>query len=384
MAESEQFFGSRLRVARTFNGYTLAEVGEAICTTRQYIQKLEVDDSCSPPANTTVEALASLLHVEPVFFNSPLLDEVQEEECHFRKAKTTPVNIRTRARSCGTFFGQILKYVDSHVDLPSLKIPLENVPPPQSLTREHIEKIAEKTRLAWNLHPDEPIHNVTRTLENAGCVVTTFHGVSEKVDAFSFIRSRAVIVSNTAKGNTARSRFDRAHEGGHVVLHRGIESGDPLLDEQANQFASAFLLPRSAFIREFPKNNKLYWPKIIEMSKRWGVSLQALIRRAYDLSIIDPVKYRYAHVYINKYIKEDVLVSIAPQEEVPEILPQVISLLRDSKGLMVSDIAESLHVKPEVLNSFGIYDSPGSNPSKNVIYLEKHRKTPELSRAGKI
>ncbi len=40
--KDSNFYGSRLRVARTFNGMTLAELGDAVATTRQYIQKLEV------------------------------------------------------------------------------------------------------------------------------------------------------------------------------------------------------------------------------------------------------------------------------------------------------------------------------------------------------
>ena len=364
--KTEQFFGNRLRILRQFHGLTLAELGEAVGTTRQYIQKLEVDPHSSSPTDLTIEAFAHILDVEPSFFLEPLHEEVQEEECHFRKAKTTPVNIKTRARSYGTIFANVLQLLNKHIAFPKLNTVIENPPAPEHLNRQDIENIAEKCRIAWGVYVDAPIDNVTRTLENAGCVVTTFDGVSDKVDAFSFIRSRAIVVSNTDKGNTGRMRFDRAHEGGHIVLHRGVEAGDPIFDEQANNFASAFLLPRGAFVREFQSNQRLNWVKMLQMAKRWGVTLHALVRRAYDLRLIDAVQYRYAHVYMNKHLKIGDFLAVAPPEEKPEMVHRSIDLLREKKGIFVRDIAKLLHVKPTILENFDIRDQAG--PS-NVVSL---------------
>ncbi len=301
-----------------------------------------------------------------------MLGEVQEEECHFRKAKTTPVNIKKRALSYGTFFSQIVNFVEQHIDFPTLSVPVENIPSPCDLSREKVERIAEKCRIAWGLTLDAPIHNMTRVLENAGCIVTTFEGVSEKVDAFSFIRSRAIVVRNTDKGNSARSRFDQAHEGGHIILHAGIEAGDPILDEQANNFASAFLMPRSAFIGEFPTGKRLSWRLLLPMAQRWGVSLQALIRRAYDLGLIDAVQYRFAHVHINKNISEDEIKSIAPPDEKSEVLPQAFELLEEHKGLTCRDIARALHFSPSIFSKFGI-EVPEDTGTSNVFDLRKHK-----------
>jgi Zn-dependent peptidase ImmA (M78 family)/DNA-binding XRE family transcriptional regulator len=367
--KNKQFYGNRLRILRQFHGLSLAELGEAVGTTRQYIQKLEVDPYSSAPTDLTIDAFAHILNVESSFFFEPLHEEVQEEECHFRKAKTTPVNIKTRARSYGTMFANVLQLLNKHIAFPKLNTVIENPPAPEHLHREDIERIAEKSRIVWGVFLDAPIDNITRTLENAGCIVATFEGVSEKVDAFSFIRSRAVIVSNTDKGNTGRMRFDRAHEGGHIVLHRGVEAGDPILDEQANQFASAFLLPRGAFIREFPASHRLNWVKMLQMAKRWGVSLHALVRRAYDLRLIDAVQYRYAHVYMNKHLKIDDFLAVAPPEEYPEVLHRSVDLLREKKGIFVRDIAKLLHVKPAILENYGIREK--TDPSKVASFLAK-------------
>lgn len=62
-------------------------------------------------------------------------------------------------------------------------------------------------------------------VENQGAIVTTFDGVSDKVDALSINRKYPIIIRNTAKESVCRMRFDIAHECGHLIMHDGIETG---------------------------------------------------------------------------------------------------------------------------------------------------------------
>jgi Zn-dependent peptidase ImmA (M78 family) len=55
------------------------------------------------------------------------------------------------------------------------------------------------------------------------------------------------------QGSNSRKLFNLAHEVGHLVLHNAIEVNSRDLDRmenQANRFAEAFLLPRRMFARE--------------------------------------------------------------------------------------------------------------------------------------
>src|SRR5258708_40375904 len=98
-----------------------------------------------------------------------------------------------------------------------------------------------------------------RVLEHAGVIVTRLDEAS-KLDAFSR-KGRAggvtVVVLNTAKGSTSRTRFDMAHELGHLVMHSKptLELADR--EKQADRFAAAFLLPRRGFAREFWSGGKV-------------------------------------------------------------------------------------------------------------------------------
>lgn len=358
------FYGGRLQLARTFHGYTLEEIGKQTGVTRQYVQQVEASEN-THPANDLVMAWAEILKTEPDFFFQPLRFEVPEESCHFRKRKTTPLHIKTRAISCGTVFNLLVAYLEAHVGFPLCELPKFAVE-----RKEDIERAAEKCRSLWGLGLDTPISNITRVLETMiGAIVTTFVGVSDKIDAFSypyFDRAgdiklytkealwRPIVVHNMAKMSSSRARFDLAHELGHIILHADVEAERLGVEDEANSFASAFLLPRAGIIREFPRSKQLSWRGLIDLKVRWGVSLQALVRRAYDLDLITAVQYRSANVYISKKgwrINEPEERSI-PFEQ-PEIIQQALAVL-ERKGKTVPAIAHDLHMRPEILADFAI------------------------------
>lgn len=202
--------------------------------------------------------------------------------------------------------------------------------------------------------------------------MTTFKGVSEKVDAFSLVRGRPVIVRNMDKDSTSRARFDLAHECGHLVMHEGVETGDPGTETEAHRFASAFLLPRGAFVREFPRTSQIDWKALFRLKERWGVSVQAIVRRAYDLGMITAVQYRNANVYMsrNGWKRGE---PCEPLSELPEIIPLAIQMLKDTQGVTCADMARQLHISKDVLAVFGIECLDEPTAASNVISLAAHR-----------
>jgi Zn-dependent peptidase ImmA (M78 family)/transcriptional regulator with XRE-family HTH domain len=345
----KEFLGNKLRLARTFHGMTLAELGETVATSRQYIQRLETDDETCP-SNDVLEALSEALLVDKAFFFDRI-EEVREDQGHFRKLQTTPLHVRSTVLAYGSIFTMVVRHLEQYIDLPEVDIPKVEVSKP-----EDIEKAAEACRKKWGLGLDAPILNMTRALENAGVVVTTFEGVSEKVDAFSLLRGRPIIVRNVDKDSTSRSRFDLAHECGHFVMHDAIVTGDHETEAEANHFASALLLPRTAFVREFPKARNIDWRMVFEMKKRWRASVQAIIRRAYDLGLLTAIQYRNANVYISRmqWKKNE---PCEPPLEMPEIIPSCIQHLCEEDDITVVDLAAALHIKPEILHCLGVVDS---------------------------
>lgn len=193
---------------------------------------------------------------------------------------------------------------------------------------------------------------MTRVIENAGGVVTHFSGLTSKVDAFSMHRKRPIFIRNLAKESVCRQRFDLAHECGHIVMHTGITTGDDITELEANRFASAFLLPRSAFLTDFNnalKNNRFSWSHIYEMKLRWKVSVAAIIRRAYDLKLIDAVQYRYTNVYLRKsgQARTEQFDPDIPTEN-PELISEAINFIKSDAPELQNWIISEMAVTPKL------------------------------------
>lgn len=287
------FIGDKLRLGRVARGLSLEDLAKPVKVTRQHIHQLET--GVRTPAIDVQAALAETLGVSKLFFEVPLKSTVTAEECHFRKQVTTPRSVTSQVLARGALLDDLASELDS-----TLKLPKVNFPAITVNTEDDIEKAAQKCREQWGLGDSGPITSMTRVVENAGAIVTQFDGVSEKVDALSMDRRRPIIVRNTVKESLSRQRFDLAHECGHLVMHQGVATGDQITEGQANRFASALLLPRASFIKEFPRGKSLDWKVIFELKLRWKVAARAIIRRAYDLGIIGPTQYRTANIHLVK------------------------------------------------------------------------------------
>ena len=88
-----------------------------------------------------------------------------------------------------------------------------------------------------------------------------------------------------------RSRYDLAHELGHILLHRSVRKEAfvdkavfRLIEQQAHRFAGSFLLPGSTFGAEFGRMPTLEY--LTSLKAKWKVSIQFMIMRCAELDII--------------------------------------------------------------------------------------------------
>jgi len=290
------------------------------------------------------DALAAALTVTPAFFASPAINPVREEDCHFRRLATAPRGLVSQAVARGTALETLVEALENHVRMPTVDFPEEARP----TFPDGIERVAENARKHWGLGLDGPITNMMRVVENAGAVVVNFDDLTDRIDALSMARRRPIIVRSTAKAAGARLRFDLAHEVAHLIMHQGIVTGDNVTEGEAHRFAGAFLIPRIAFAREFPRNRRtLDWNALFAMKVRWKVSVRAIVRRAFDLGLIDAAQYRTANIQLVKTgqakverFDERVMV------EEPELLRAAISWLSNRNGATLHHLVTSLGMAP--------------------------------------
>ncbi|KAM3091324.1 ImmA/IrrE family metallo-endopeptidase [Phormidesmis sp. 146-12] len=196
---------------------------------------------------------------------------------------TKAVRDRTLARS-SIASEVIAPYLDRFFEWPALAIP-----DPSDITSP--SEAASELRILWGLGTG-PIDNMVHLLEAKGVRVFWISEESSSVDAFAYWKEdRPFVFLNVAKDSGERSRFDAAHELGHLILHREVPL-DELNDRresEANEFASSFLLPAEGFGPECPSTGNI--KSFLPLKERWGTSAQAMVRRARALGILSQWQY---------------------------------------------------------------------------------------------
>lgn len=357
---SEVFWGQRLQLAREFRGLTQKELGDSVAASCSLISLCETGKKRDPAADL-VEACGSVLGFDPTFFYGTLDDVFQEDECSFRHRRTTPERLKSQIRAHATLIGLVIGKLRSLFRFPSL-----NVPRIPASNADEIELAAEQSRQHWQLGLDAPLLQIGRVLEHAGVVIVRHLVKSAKVDAFSRYGRTTVIFLNQAIPSTSRWNFDIAHECGHLVMHAGIPTGSIETESAADRFASAFLMPRKAFAREF-RMAPFSWKHIFDLKRRWNASAGAIIRRAYDLRLIGAVEYRQSFKYMSAkgWTKGE---PNEPTFQEPELLETALNALGTKVDLTLEALCKELKFAPNTfLDITGVPVPPPKIKQPEVI-----------------
>lgn len=158
---------------------------------------------------------------------------------------------------------------------------------------------ARKLRQKWELSI-HPVPNLISLLEKKGASVLTidadpgFSGISGWISP----RNQPVLAIIEREKDGARQRMDLAHELAHVVLSKDAKV-DP--EDYAKRFAGAFLLPKQALVSELGQHRSdLRMAELRDVKLRYGLSIQAVLRRARDLNIISESTYKKWCIDISK------------------------------------------------------------------------------------
>jgi Zn-dependent peptidase ImmA (M78 family) len=229
---------------------------------------------------------------------------------------------------------------------------------PAEFGEDGIDEIAEKVRTDWGLGLG-PISNVLALLESNGIIACRYEMIGENVEAFSFWNGpRAFIFMASEKEAGVRTRFDLAHELGHLVMHRHIEQyeiEDKLklkeIERQADRFAGAFLLPKHSF------PNEVYSPRLdafVNLKRRWKVSIQAMIYRCSDLGIFNEAQILNLRkqVSFRKWRTKEPLddPALIPLET-PKLLAKAFSLVAQSGRMKIEEIMQAVQINPRFIEA---------------------------------
>jgi Zn-dependent peptidase ImmA (M78 family)/DNA-binding XRE family transcriptional regulator len=289
-SDSSRFVPNSITVARTYRSLTVSDLAKQANLSRQLVSSIE-NGSVAPFPGALAALVATLRFPTGFFYEETPTPE--PDVLHFRKGARVRERSIQRARSHAGLVARIV-----HASTRFVKLPPVCIPAVAPLAAESVERAAEMFRGALNMRLDTPIGNVIQTIEASGAFVATCDVGDVPVDGFCWVASVPLVLLNK-ESPWSRRRHSALHEIGHVSLH-GRERPDDA-EGQAHRFAGAVLAPRGAFAREFPKPRLRFdWAALMSMKQRWGMSLQALIHRAFDLELIDAAEYRTANIHIRQ------------------------------------------------------------------------------------
>jgi Zn-dependent peptidase ImmA (M78 family)/DNA-binding XRE family transcriptional regulator len=285
-------FGNRLRSARKMAGLSMKDLstkaGDII--TKQAISKYE--NGMMKPSSDILIQLAVVLGVKPEFFFRHTTIELSSMQ--FRKRANLPVKIIESLKQ------RTIDFLERYIELESILGIHEKFSNPLSNfvinSLQDVENAALKLRDAWELGL-APLSNLLELLEENGIRVyevqniDDFDGLSARVGDFH------VIVINNAL-STDRIRFTAAHELAHILCEF---PKDYQKEKLCHAFAGAFLLPKTILERELMKKREQIslW-ELEEIKQLYGISIQAIVKRAHMLGIVSDFYYRNFQVMLNR------------------------------------------------------------------------------------
>ena len=360
----------RLKEARLSKGLSSADLAELVGISRQAVGQFE--SGTTVPKVETVHKMMSVLGLGISFFLQPS-PQYKIKEIHFRKRASAKVKNQGKVRARLSWIGDIVCYLQQFLDFPAPDY--EIYVQKEGFHQEDIEIIAMSLRKKWGLGM-APIANMMNLLESHGFFIAKMHINEEELDACSaealFYGEMHPLICLSYDKTAVRSRFDLAHELGHMIMHAHIsqeEAKDEELhrrmESEANYFASAFLMPRDSFLKDIYSLTSLDSYRMIK--QKWRTSIAAMLYRAKDLDYISG--HQYTNLQRQRTAKgwrkfeplDDVI-----EHEMPAMLKNSIHVLIENKIQTKEDILDNIPLPLDELNSLCGFDRNQSPFSEDL------------------
>lgn len=330
----EPLVPSRFREARLSRGMTMSELAEKIGISKQVISKYEL--GVAEPSSGNCAAIAQCLNFSEEFFYKPLSEPQNRGTTFFRSLKTNATRAKEIMSIKSEWATQITSVLAEDIVFPEPDLPLlpENLAQKDEYTLDDIENLTMYVRKCWGLGT-VPITNMAVLLESHGIIIASIKTGFTETDACSaFVDGRPFVFLDIEKECAVRTRFNMAHELGHLIMH-GDVSQDELskketlnqIEREANWFAACFLLPKDSFMLDVRSTSL---QSFLPLKRKWKVSIQAMVYRCNELNLFSD----YQMMYIQKQISAKRWRKSEPYDdewpcESPVVLGMAIKMLID-------------------------------------------------------
>lgn len=333
------FDGDRLALGRRLAGLPRTRLAEQVEVSAAAITQFERGDA--RPTSPVLAAIALALSLPREFFlRGSAIRRIPTSSAYFRSLRSTSALTRDQALAFAELASAVVEVIEQYVELPSVSVPTHPVEEP--LDADEVAAAAAAARRDLGIG-NGPIGHVVRTMEAAGIVVLELpveYDTARGLDAFSTRHTaRPIALLSDSKHDKARSRFDAAHELGHLVMHPDAEPGSRLMEDDAHAFAAQFLAPDAELLPHLPA--RFEWGPLLELKRHWGVSVKSISYRAHKSGRWTDAQYRRAMQTLaaDGHVERG---SLGPREE-PAMLGRAAALIEEA-GWNLGEIADSCHL----------------------------------------
>ena len=316
-------------LARESREFSQAELAKELDISQGALSRMESGDLRVSPE--IVDKLAQILHYPKKYFFQTF--EVYPLGMGFyRKHKTLSSKKQLKMLATMNIRREHIKKLLESADIEYKDVPerdVEEYGDPAEIARA----VREYLRL-----PRGPVKNMTEVMEDMGIIVVPCDfGTRQFSGACIFTEKPNYVALVNSEMPGDRLRWTLAHELGHLVMHR---MPTPNLEEEANSFASEFLMPAQEIGQYL---SKLSLPTLANLKKYWKVSMAAILVHAHRLKKISEKQYRTLWTEMGKagYRMQEPPELDIPKEE-PTLLKELVDMHIGELGYTPEELSDKL------------------------------------------
>jgi Zn-dependent peptidase ImmA (M78 family)/transcriptional regulator with XRE-family HTH domain len=331
-----QFNEALLLLARQYRDRSQAEVAEGSGLNQGHYSRIENGLLPDGPSEENVSRIAETLRFPPSFFYQQDAISGLPLSVHPMHRKKASIGERTLRQVHAELnlrlihLRRLLSAVDLKAELPLPWLDVDEGGGPA--------EIARQVRKAWMI-PDGPVADLTEYCERAGILVIRCV-LSGGIDGVTMrLRDLPPCIFLNENAPPDRHRHSLTHELAHIVMHR-IPTNE--MEDEANAFASEFLVPEKLF-RRHVIGNRITLEFLARQKMFWKVSMASLLYRAGDLGLLNRNQSEYLWKQISALgwrLREPQETDFPPEE--PTVFPRIIRLHFDGLGYSLNDLAKAL------------------------------------------
>jgi Zn-dependent peptidase ImmA (M78 family)/plasmid maintenance system antidote protein VapI len=326
-------------LAREARGLTQTDLAEKLKLHRANVSRLEIGDT--NVQSETLVAISEATNYPPQFFMQQ--GGTTPVNLAYRKREHVPIKVLTPIEAKMNIIKRHVQFITSALNKSLPKVPIIGVTETNTPS-----EIARLVRQQWSI-PSGVIEDVTKTLENQGIIISNFDFGTERVDSRSMLtddKYPIIFLNKALLGD--RLRYTLAYELGQLVMHTFTDVySDRDISREANQFASAFLMPREDILPDLQMEN-ITLPLLASLKKKWKVSMIALLYRADDLGLLTPNQKRYLIQQFNQQkIRRREPMELDTPLETPTLLKSMINYFIKEYEIGVGQMAATFAIPLE-------------------------------------